>query len=57
MEASGYAATLADIFKENVLYAEFYDDEPTPHVKFDPNTHIMQILFNGVRLIFLSPLT
>jgi hypothetical protein len=48
MEASGYAATLADIFNEKVLYAEFFEDEPSPNVRFDKDTNIMQILDNGV---------
>jgi hypothetical protein len=52
MEASGYAAAMADIFKEDVLYVEFYENEPSPHVRFNPETNIMQILFNGVSLYF-----
>ncbi|KAL0484698.1 murA1 [Acrasis kona] len=44
MEASGYAAALADIFKEDVLAAEFYDGEASPQVRFHPETKVMQIL-------------
>ena len=51
MEASGYAATLADIFNEQVLYAEFFEDEPSPNVRFNKDTNIMQILDNGVRCL------
>ena len=34
MEASGYAAVIADVFKEPVYYASFYHDEKDPAVKF-----------------------
>ncbi len=35
IEASGYAAVIADVMKEPVYYASFYDDEPNPAVRFE----------------------
>jgi hypothetical protein len=35
MEASGYAAVMADVFDEPVYLAEFHDDEKDPAVRFD----------------------
>ncbi len=35
MEASGYAAAMADEFGESVLLAELYADDPDPPVRFD----------------------
>ncbi len=34
MEASGYAAMIADIFQEDVMYAPFYQNDPNPPVRF-----------------------
>jgi hypothetical protein len=34
MEASGYAAVMADVFQEEVLYASFYQNDPDPPVRF-----------------------
>ncbi len=34
MEASGYAAIIADVFGEEVLYAPFYQHDPNPPVRF-----------------------
>lgn len=34
MEASGYAAAMADSFNEPVLLADFYNDDPDPAVRF-----------------------
>lgn len=34
MEASGYAAVIADVFDEPVFYASFYQDDPNPPVRF-----------------------
>ncbi len=34
MEATGYAATLADVMKEPVWLAEYYEDDDNPPVKF-----------------------
>jgi len=34
MEATGYAAVMADVMKEKVWVAEFYDDDPDPPVKW-----------------------
>lgn len=42
MEASGYAAAMADEFQEPVLLAEFYENDPDPPVRFDTN-HIMHV--------------
>lgn len=35
MEATGYAATLADVMGEPVWLAEYYEDDDNPPVKFD----------------------
>lgn len=35
MEASGYAAALADVFNEPVYYASFYQTETSPAVRFE----------------------
>lgn len=35
MEASGYAAVIADVFGEEVLLVTYYDDQPNDHVKID----------------------
>ncbi|MCA9693024.1 MAG: hypothetical protein KC636_25735, partial [Myxococcales bacterium] len=35
MEASGYAAAMADEFQEPVLLAEYYDGDPDPPARFD----------------------
>lgn len=34
MEASGYAMTMADVFKSNVHYVSYYQDEKKPAVRF-----------------------
>lgn len=34
MEASGYAAIMAEVFGEEVLYAPFYQQDPNPPVRF-----------------------
>ena len=40
MEASGYAAVMADLCNEDVLMAAYYDDDADPPVKFiDGNYH------------------
>lgn len=40
MEASGYAAVMADLCNEDVLMAPYYDDDADPPVKFiDGNSH------------------
>ena len=36
MEASGYAATMADVFQEEVLYVEFYNGEQGTVIIFIP---------------------
>jgi len=45
MEASGYAATMADIFKENVHLVEYYsqDEDQTPCVRFNDQL-VMEVL-------------
>jgi len=35
METSGYAAVIADVMDEDVLYASYYDGEDNDHVKFE----------------------
>lgn len=35
MEASGYAATIADVFQEKVHYVPYYQDDKDPNVKFE----------------------
>lgn len=35
MENSGYAATIADVMKEDVFLVPFYDGDPDPSVRFD----------------------
>lgn len=35
MEASGYAATIADVTDETVFYVPFYHDDPDPPVRFN----------------------
>jgi hypothetical protein len=42
MEASGYAATLADVFGTNILMAEFHSGEENPHVRFNAD-RVMEI--------------
>jgi len=42
MEASGYAATLADVFETEVLLAEFYSNESDPNVRFTDD-RVMEI--------------
>ncbi len=42
MEASGYAAAMADEFQEPVLLAEFYENDPDPPVRFDEN-RVMEV--------------
>jgi len=34
MEASGYAATMADVFNEPVYLVEFYDNDPDPPARW-----------------------
>jgi hypothetical protein len=41
MEASGYAAAMADAFKEAVYYVPFYDHDPDPSARF--RDHILEI--------------
>lgn len=41
MEASGYAAVIADVFKEEVLYTSFHQTDTDPAVRF--NDGIMEI--------------
>ena len=41
MEASGYAAVMADLMKENVLLAEYHIADPDPPVKWVD--HVMHI--------------
>lgn len=41
MEASGYAAVMADVFQEEVLLAPFFQEDPDPPVQF--NNGIMEI--------------
>lgn len=43
METSGYAATIADIFGENVYLVEFQDTDTDPPVRFIENGEIMQV--------------
>lgn len=38
MEASGYAAVMADLCNEDVLMAAYYDDDADPPVKFIDGT-------------------
>lgn len=42
MEASGYAAALADVMKEPVLLVSFYDNDKDPDVRFDEN-NVMEV--------------
>jgi hypothetical protein len=42
MEASGYAATMAEVFKEPVYLVEYYYDDPNPCVRFDEN-QVLQV--------------
>ncbi|MGK0366177.1 MAG: hypothetical protein ACI85O_003250 [Saprospiraceae bacterium] len=35
METSGYAAIIADVFKEDVLLTEFYHDQENDHITFE----------------------
>ncbi len=37
MEASGYAAVIADVFQEPVYYVSFYEDEEDPGVRIENN--------------------
>ena len=37
MEARGYAEVIADVFKEEVHYVPFYQDDPDPPVRFTDN--------------------
>lgn len=41
MEASGYAAVIADVFKEEVLYTSFHQHDTNPAVRF--NDGVMEI--------------
>lgn len=42
MEASGYAATLADVFGENILLAEYHNGEEDPNVRWTED-RVMEI--------------
>jgi hypothetical protein len=35
MEASGYAAVMADVFKEDIYLVEYYENDPEPPLKWD----------------------
>ena len=35
MEASGYAAVIADVMKEDVFYVPFFNDDPNPPVRYN----------------------
>jgi hypothetical protein len=35
MEASGYAAVMADVFKEDIYLVEYYENDPEPPVKWE----------------------
>lgn len=37
MEASGYAAVIADVFQEPVYYTPFYENDSNPPVRFTPD--------------------
>jgi len=55
MEASGYAATMADFFDENVYYAPYYLHDMDPPVRF--NNQVLEIrtadgVWNPVRAAF-----
>ena len=45
METSGYAATIADVFKEEVILTEFYHDKANDHISFENG--IMHIVHEG----------
>jgi len=55
MEASGYAAAMADFFGETVLYASLYDNDTDPPVRF--TNQVMEIrtedgVWNPIRAAF-----
>ena len=45
METSGYAAVIADVFEEDVLYIPYYHDEPNEHIKIEKG--VFHVLFGG----------
>lgn len=46
MEASGYAATIADVCNEDVLLATFDPDDPDPSVRVSP-TGVIEVVHEG----------
>jgi hypothetical protein len=46
MEASGYAATLADVFGEPVYLVEWYYDDPNPAVRYTED-RILEVFAKG----------
>lgn len=46
MEASGYAATIAEVFKEKVYLVEFYADDPNPPVRWNKDK-VMEVRIEG----------
>jgi hypothetical protein len=51
MEASGYAAVIADVFKEPVLFVSFYENDPDPAVRFDGGVMYVRNEYNEWRPI------
>ena len=41
MEASGYAAVMADLCNEKIYMTPYYDDDADPPVKWIDGTHIL----------------
>ncbi|HPH18828.1 MAG TPA: hypothetical protein PLE32_08630, partial [Haliscomenobacter sp.] len=40
MEASGYAAVIADVMKEDVFYVPFFNDDPNPPVRYNADAQM-----------------
>jgi hypothetical protein len=54
MEASGYAATIADVFKEKVYLVEFYADDPNPPVRWNKDK-VMEVRLEDDKWITQKP--
>lgn len=48
MEASGYAATLADMTKEHVYLTEYYENDTSPPVKWINGIMYIRVEENGI---------
>ncbi len=51
MEASGYAAVMADVMKEHVHLVEFYDNEADPSVKWVDRVMYVRDINGGTSLL------